>query len=92
MDNLIEYPGVKRGPGGRSEKTKELNDAVEDFAFNRLPRYKKIALVLAGIFGGPVEQYYKAAKELGFYVDLDFAIPYKPPVTAIDVTMEDILR
>jgi len=70
----------------------EIQQALEEFAFSRLSKRDRIALVLYGIIGqGTVEQYFGIADELQFYVSTDFAVPYKKPQKALDITIQDII-
>ena len=71
--------------------TTELIDAVETFAFSQLPKRNRIALVLAGIFGGEAETYLDKADEIEFYASANFAIPYRAPKNTLDTTMGDVL-
>jgi hypothetical protein len=68
-----------------------LTDAVEAFAFAQLPKRNRIALVLAGIYGGDAESQLDSADQIGYYMQNDFTVPYKEPVAAVDATLADIL-
>ena len=68
----------------------QLTTAIETFAFSRLEKRNRVALVLAGIFGGEAEQYLLRADEIIWYANVDFAVPYTPRKLAIDLTAEDI--
>ena len=68
----------------------QLTTAIETFAFSRLEKRNRVALVLAGIFGGDAEQYLLRADEIIWYANVDFAVPYTPRKLAIDLTAEDI--
>ena len=67
-----------------------LTKALETFAFSRLEKRNRVALILAGIFGGEAEQYLLRADEIIWYANVDFAVPYTPRKLAIDLTAEDI--
>ena len=67
-----------------------METALETFAFSRLEKRNRVALVLSGIFGGEAEQYLSRADEIIYYADADFAIPYLPRKLAVDLTAEDI--
>jgi hypothetical protein len=90
MGILVEYQDAKRGLITQ-KMPDDLEDAVEQFAFNQLSFVDRIALVLAGVFGGEAEQYSEQAAELSFYAKSGFVIPYKVPQKSLDVTMKDIL-
>ena len=68
----------------------QLTTAIETFAFSRLEKRNRVALVLASIFGGEAEQYLLRADEIIWYANVDFAVPYTPRKLAIDLTAEDI--
>jgi hypothetical protein len=88
----IEFQGAKEALTGRlAGKSPDLTDAVEQFAFSRLSLQKRIALVLAGVFKGTPEQFMEASQELVFYAETDFAVPYKEPRKALDITMADVI-
>lgn len=70
-DKLTAGPTVSETP------SEDLQDAVATFAFSRLEKRNRIALILAGIFGGEAEQYLDKADEIAYYGDHDFAVPYK---------------
>jgi len=61
------------------------------FALSQMPKRNRVAMVLAGIFGGEVEQYLEQADEILFYASTDFTAPYKAPVKFSDVVMGDIV-
>jgi len=67
-----------------------LTAALETFAFSRLEKRNRVALILAGMFGGEAEIYLSKADELIPYSDKNFEIPYVAPTTAINFTAEDI--
>jgi len=70
----------------------ELDDAVEAFAFAQLPKRHRIALVLAGIYGGDAESQLENADQIGHYMEGDFTVPYKVPTPrSEEPTMADIL-
>jgi len=60
-----------------------LSDAIATFAFSHLPKQNRIALILAGIFGGEAEQYLAQAAEIEFYASKNFAVPYAPKTEAV---------
>ena len=59
-------------PNGR-----ELTNAVENFTFAQLPARNRIALILAGVYGGEAEAYLEKIDEFAFYAQSDFKIPYR---------------
>jgi hypothetical protein len=67
-----------------------LSAALENFAFSRLEKRNRVALILAGMFGGEAEIYLSKADELIPYADKNFENPYMAPTTAINFTAEDI--
>jgi hypothetical protein len=94
MGILIDYQEAKAKLGTRTvdgSVDTQLGDALEQFAFSRLPKRNRIALVLVGIYGGEAEQHLQAADEIAFYATVDFAVPYAPPKKALDISLDDVL-
>ena len=69
----------------------DLSAAVEQFAFAQLPKRNRIALVLAGIYGGDAESQLENADQISYYMDGDFTIPYKAPKPLTEATIEEVL-
>jgi hypothetical protein len=96
MGILVDFEEAKAKLVNRQNTTEplstdsQLTTAIETFAFSRLEKRNRVALVLAGIFGGEAEQYLLRADEIIWYANVDFAIPYTPRKLAIDLTAEDI--
>jgi hypothetical protein len=76
---------------GPQTVTEDLNDAVEAFAFAQLPKRNRIALVLAGVYGGEAEAQLAQADEISYYMQADFTIPYKAPKPMTEATIEEII-
>jgi hypothetical protein len=55
----------------------DLVDAIGTFAFSRMPKAQRIAMILAGIFGGEAEQYAAQVPLIDYYASKDFAVPYR---------------
>ena len=97
MGILIDFEEAKArliAPTARSADagtTTSLTDAVASFALSQMPKRNRVALVLAGIFGGEAEQHLEQADEVLFYAATDFTVPYKAPAKFSDVVMGDIL-
>ena len=66
----------------------DLDAALESFAFAQQSKRHRIALVLAGIYGGEAEDHLLNADQIDYYMQGDFSIPYKAPE---EPTMADIL-
>ena len=97
MGILVDFEEAKAKLVNRQNTTAELRStdsqlttAIETFAFSRIEKRNRVALVLAGIFGGEAEQYLLRADEIIWYANVDFAVPYTPRKLAIDLTAEDI--
>ena len=96
MGILVDFEEAKAKLVNRQNTTElgstnsQLTTAIETFAFSRLEKRNRVALVLAGIFGGEAEQYLLRADEIIRYANVDFAVPYMPRKLAIDLTAEDI--
>lgn len=93
MGILVDFKEAKAklmepGPTGFSE---DLNDAVEAFAFAQLPKRNRIALVLAGIYGGDAETQLDNADHIAYYMEGDFTIPYKASKPLTEATIEEVL-
>ena len=71
--------------------SEDLNDAVEAFACAQLAKRNRIALVLAGIYGGDAETQLDNADQVSYYMQNDFTIPYKAPKPLTEATIEEVL-
>ena len=95
MGILVDFQEAKAALTAKRNAPLEATDsnlttALETFAFSRLEKRNRVALVLAGIFGGDAEQYLLRADEIIWYANVDFAVPYTPRKLAIDLTAKDI--
>lgn len=82
---------TKRTAGPDPAANESLNDAIEAFAFSKLSKRNRIALVLAGIFGGEAENQLDNADQISYYMQADFTIPYKVPKIGADLTLQEVL-
>lgn len=57
----------------------QMDSALETFAFSRLEKRNRVAIILSSMFGGNAEAYLDKADELIPYADKNFEIPYKVP-------------
>lgn len=79
MGILVEFQDAKQKLLGEtnSADTTELTNAVENFTFAQLPSRNRIALILAGVYGGEAEAYLEKIDEFAEYAQSDFKIPYR---------------
>ena len=80
MNPAIDFQEAKERLNSPKSATEDLTAAVETFAFSRLPDQHRVALILAGMFGGDAETYLERAGELMIYAASNFSIPYKAKV------------
>jgi len=88
---LIDFQEAKARLTASPIQTNDLEDAVEQFAFAQLAKRDRIALVLAGIYGGDAESQLENADQIEYYMQGDFTVPYKAPVPVAEATMSEIL-
>jgi hypothetical protein len=80
MGILVEFQEEKAkllDSSAATTNTTELTNAVENFTFAQLPPRNRIALILAGVYGGEAEAYLEKIDEFAEYAQSDFKIPYR---------------
>lgn len=76
MGILVDFQEAKNRLTAPVQSNAALEDALEAFTFSQVPRQQRIALVLAGIFGGEAEDHLAHAVELDVYASGNFMKPY----------------